>query len=229
MYWWDPTYIIILPAILVAIWAQYNISSTFNKYKKVASVTGKKAWEVAREILNINRLEDVGIEKVSGNLTDHYDPRSKVLRLSDSVYNSTSIAAIGVAAHEAGHAIQHANRYAPLTFRNSIVPAVKLINWAALPIIILGFIMAQKHLIHIGIFLFTGAVIFQLITLPVEFDASKRALKILDGGYLNKVEFKGAKKVLSAAALTYIAAALVSVLQLIRLLYLAGLLGRSND
>jgi len=216
----DPTYIIVLPALILAIWAQYKVRSTFNYYSRFRVFSGKSAREVARDILNSYGLSYVKIERVSGSLTDHYDPRTNILRLSDDVYDSESIAAIGVAAHEAGHAIQHNKGYLPISIRNSFVPVVNIVSWAAFPLFILGMFLHNGIFIKLGIIFFSCVVIFQLITLPVEFDASRRALKILKG-YLSESEYEGAKKVLSAAALTYIASALMGILELLRLFLIA--------
>ncbi|HOJ50298.1 MAG TPA: zinc metallopeptidase [Spirochaetota bacterium] len=225
MLFFDSTYIIVLPALILAIWAQYKVKYTFNHFSKYRILNGRTAREIARDILNYYGLSYVKIERVEGSLTDHYDPRSKVLRLSDDVYESSSIAAIGVAAHEAGHAIQHNKGYAPLALRNSFVPVVNLVSWAAFPLFILGFFLHNPLFVKLGIIFFSGVVLFQIITLPVEFDASRRALKILKSGYLNSYEYEGAKKVLQAAALTYIASALMGILELLRLILIA----RGND
>lgn len=230
LWWWDPTYIIVVPALLFSLWAQFKVKSSFKKYSQYQTLNGKTAAQIAQEILTRYGLSYIKVEPVAGNLTDHYDPRKKVLRLSEKVFNSSSIAAIGIAAHEAGHAIQHSQKYSPLSLRNSLVPAVNLTSWAAFPLFFIGFLFQSSFMIHLGIFFFLGVVIFQLITLPVELDASNRALKILSSGYLNSQEYYGAKKVLNAAALTYVAAAAVSLLELVRLLLISGILGgRRND
>lgn len=228
MWWWDSTYLIVLPALALSLWAQFRVKSSFHKYSRYVSARGKTASQVAKEILGAYSLSHIRVERTAGSLTDHYDPKARVLRLSENVYDSPSIAAIGVAAHEAGHAIQHSQKYSALLMRNSLVPAVNLTSWAALPLFILGFIFQSGFMIHLGILFFLGVVIFQLITLPVEFDASNRALKILSAGYFNAAEYAGAKKVLNAAALTYVASALMSLLELIRLLIMSGLLGGGN-
>lgn len=230
MLYFDPLYLAMVgPALLLAIWAQFQVKSTFNRFKQYGLASGKTAAMIAREILDRAGLSFVRVEQVSGNLTDHYDPSSKVLRLSDEVYSSSSIAAVGVAAHEAGHAIQDAQNYGLLRLRNSLVPGLNLTSWAAFPLIIIGFIFHSTFMIHLGIIFFSGVVFFQLITLPVEFDASSRALRILKAGYFNHQEYLGAKKVLNAAALTYVASALSSVLQLLYFLVRAGILGGSDD
>lgn len=213
-------YMLLLVSMVVAMFAQVSVSSTFKKYSKVKSYSNLTGEQAARKILDMNGLRNVRIEHVRGNLTDHYDPRSNVLRLSDAVYSSPSIAAIGVAAHECGHAIQASKEYAPLVIRNSIVPVVNFASKASWAIIAVGFFLGtMPFLIKIGIILFAVTVFFQLITLPVEFDASKRALKILsESNMLYADENKGAKKVLTAAAMTYVAAAITAVLQLMRLI-----------
>ncbi|MBE7037308.1 MAG: zinc metallopeptidase [Ruminococcaceae bacterium] len=218
MYYLDSYYLIlILPAMLIALFAQANVTSSFKKYSKHKNVRGLTASDVARRILDANGLRGINIERVAGSLSDHYDPKDKVVRLSDTVYNSTDVASIGVAAHEVGHAIQHATKYFPLNLRNSIYPVVNIASQAAVPLIILGFIIDFINLSYIGILLFSAVVFFQLITLPVEFNASRRALKILDEyDILSKDELKPARKVLSAAALTYVASALVAIMQLLR-------------
>ncbi|MBU3226869.1 zinc metallopeptidase [Clostridium algidicarnis] len=224
---YDSTYLILVPALILSIWAQSKISSTFNKYSKIYSSKGYTGSEVARMILDSNGLVDVRIERVAGNLTDHYDPRDRVLRLSERVYSSTSVASIGVAAHEVGHAIQHQQDYRPLIIRNNIVPVVNISSSASWIIFFIGIIMGLPLLTNIGIVLFSAVVLFQLITLPVEFNASNRAIKILeDKSILYENEIVGAKKVLSAAALTYVAATLTAISQLLRLMALSN---RRND
>lgn len=219
----DSYYImLVLPAIILSVYAQTKVNSTFAKYSKVASLKGITAHDVARLILDRHGLNSIKIEHVSGNLSDHYDPKSKIVRLSDSVYNSTSIASIGVAAHECGHAIQHAVTYSPLKIRNSIYPLVSISSNAATPLIILGIIFSASFLVKLGIVMFAAVVLFQLITLPVEFNASNRALEILDeNGILAAGELKSTKKVLGAAALTYVAAATVAVANLLRLILIS--------
>lgn len=228
-YGMDITYIIfVLPALLLAMWAQFRVNSTFNKYKQVRSARGLSAFEVARKILDINGLYNVKIERTAGHLSDHFDPRTNVVRLSESTYDSQSVAAIGVAAHEVGHAIQHATAYVPIKIRNAFVPVVQISSYAAFPLAILGIVLANRFMIIAGILLFTAVVLFQLITLPVEFNASRRAIKTLDKSFiLEGSELKGAKKVLGAAAMTYVASAAVAIGNLLRLLVLAG--GRNRD
>lgn len=218
----DPTYVLVIIGVIITMIASANVNSTFAKYQKVGSKRGMTGAQAAAQILHNAGLSHVRIERVSGNLTDHYDPRAKVLRLSDSVYNSTSVASIGVAAHECGHAIQDQESYAPLRIRNAIVPAVNIGTNLSWPIIILGVILSMNQtLIQLGIVLFSLGVAFQLITLPVEFDASNRALKILAGtGMLYEDEVSKTRKVLKAAAMTYVAAAASSILQLLRLVLL---------
>lgn len=228
-YYFDPTYILIIIGMLIALAAQAKVKSTFNRYSQVRSHSGMTAAEIAVRILQSNGIYDVNVDRVSGNLTDHYDPKSKVLRLSDSTYNSTSVAAIGVAAHECGHAIQHHQEYIPLNLRNAIVPVVNICSNLSWPVILIGIVFSfNQTLVNIGILLFCAVVAFQLITLPVEFNASNRAIAILrDKGFLYGDEVDGAKKVLGAAALTYLAAAASSILQLVRLILLFG--GRRRD
>ncbi len=221
---YDPTYLLVLPAIIFALIAQIMVKSTFSKYSSENNQHGYTAKEVARKILDENGLYNVSIEYVSGNLTDHYDPSANVIRLSDSVYNSTSVAAIGVAAHEVGHAIQHAQGYAPIKIRQAIIPITQIGSSLALPLVFIGMLIgALQWLIPIGIFLYTGVVLFQAVTLPVEFNASGRALKTLDENViLYKSEVKMAKKVLTAAAMTYVAAMFSSLMSLLRLILISN-------
>ncbi len=228
-YYFDRYYwILIVPAMIFAMWAQMRVSSTFNRYSKVGSARGLSAAQVCRQILDENGLFAVRVERVSGNLTDHYDPRSNVIRLSDSVYNSTSVAAIGVAAHEAGHAVQYSVGYVPIKIRNSIIPVSKLGSTLSMPILLVGLLFNSGVLVEIGILLFSTMALFQLVTLPVEFNASGRALRTLgDYHILDDEETRMAGKVLKAAALTYVAALLSSAAQLLRLILLYG--RRRND
>ena len=215
--------VLILPAMLLGLWAQARVNSTFNRYSHVRCRQGYTGSQIARRILEANGLTDVRIEGIRGNLTDHYDPTARVVRLSDSVYDSPSIAAIGVAAHEVGHAIQHANSYAPLTIRNAIIPVTNIGSKLSIPLILLGVVMSFQPLVTVGIVAFSLMAVFQLITLPVEFNASSRALATLNGEhYLDEEEVYGARKVLSAAALTYVAALVMSLAQLMRLVALFG-------
>lgn len=222
-YGFDSTYLLVLLGVVLSALASSKVKNTFNRYQRVRSMSGMTGAEAASRILRSAGIYDVQIQRVSGNLTDHYDPRSKVLRLSDSVYGSASIAAIGVAAHECGHAVQHDKGYAPLSIRSVLVPVANFGSRLSWPIFIAGLIFAIEPLLQIGILLFLGAVLFQLVTLPVEFNASSRALRMLqDNGILGSEEIRGTRKVLSAAALTYVASLAASVLQLLRLIILAG-------
>lgn len=221
----DPTMILVLIGVLLSLWAQGRVNSAFRKYGRVRSRTGMTGAEAARRLLNSQGIYDVTIEHISGSLTDHYDPRSKVLRLSDAVYGSDSVAAVSVAAHECGHAMQDNEDYAPLRFRSALVPVANFGSQLSWPLILIGVIFGGlgSPLVQIGILMFTLAVLFQLVTLPVEFNASGRAIKLLDSqGILLAEEVSGTKKVLSAAALTYVAAAAASILQLLRLIILFG-------
>lgn len=216
---YDWTFIIIIPALVLSAWAQIKVSSSFNKYSKITTINGYTGEKVARMLLDSNGLYDVPIELINGKLTDHYDPRNRVMRLSREVFYGNSVASIGVAAHETGHAIQHNEKYSPLEIRNTIVPAVNFSSRASWIIFLLGMFLGLGYFVNIGIILFIAVVIFQIITLPVEFDASNRALKILQQkNILYGNEIKGAKAVLSAAAMTYVAAAIMSLLQLVRLI-----------
>lgn len=220
--YYDSTFIILIPALLISVYAQFKVSSTFNKYSEVKSNQGYSGAQVARMLLDASGLYHIPVELVNGRLSDHYDPKNKVMRLSHDVYYGTSVASIGVAAHETGHAIQHKENYAPLGFRTAIVPLVNFSSNASWIIFILGFVLGIGGFISLGIILFSAVVIFQIVTLPVEFNASSRALTILETrGILYGDELKGAKSVLSAAALTYVAAALMSISQLIRLLIMS--------
>ena len=219
-------FLFIIVAIL-AMWAQTNVSSTFNKYSKVSNRKGYTGADVARMLLNSANIYDVSVEPIRGNLTDHYDPKGKVIRLSESVFNSRSVAALGVAAHETGHAIQHNVGYLPLTIRSSIFPIVNFSSRLAMPLIMIGFLFSALSgnlaIVQFGIILFSIVVLFQLVTLPVEFNASARALNMLgDDGYLSDDELQPTKKVLKAAAMTYVAAAALSIVQLLRLIAIFG-------
>lgn len=218
-YYYDSSYILVLIGVVLCLWAQFRVKSTFNKYAQVRSRTGMTGAQAAQRILQMSGIYDVRIEHVGGSLTDHYAPGDKVLRLSDTVYGSTSVAAIGVAAHECGHAVQHHKGYAPLKFRSALVPVVNIGSKAGIPLIILGvFLGMNSWIIQIGIWAFSLSVLFQVATLPVEFNASGRALAMLgDYGMLERDEVSDCKKVLRAAALTYVAAAASSILQLLRL------------
>lgn len=224
--YWDPTYILVIIGGIISAIASLNVNQTYKKFSKVPNGKGLLAEDVAALILHKAGIFDVRIERIRGSLTDHYSPNEKVLRLSDSVYGSTSVAAIGVAAHECGHAIQHYQGYLPLKLRSASVPIANIGSKLSWPLILIGLIFDWTDLAQVGVYLFTFVVLFQLITLPVEFDASNRALRVLEekklliGG-----ELKGATKVLRAAALTYVAALFSSILQLLRLI----LLTRNND
>lgn len=221
-YYYDPTYFLVLIGLVLGLLASLGVKSTYAKYSRVYNARGLTAAEVAERILLNAGITDVAIEQVSGELTDHYSPKEKVLRLSSSVYNSTSVGSIGVAAHECGHAIQHAQGYAPITIRNTIYPIVNISNHLAVPLVIFGLALSATGLIQLGILLFVAVVAFQVITLPVEFNASRRAIRILDDGdYLDTAELHGAKAVLRAAAMTYVAATISAVLQLLRLILLS--------
>ena len=230
-YYFDPTYLLVIAGAVICLIASAKLKSTYAKYAQVRAMSGMTGAETAEKILHYSGIYDVRIEHVSGNLTDHYDPTNKVLRLSDTTYGARSVAAIGVAAHECGHAVQHAQSYAPLNIRKSMVPLVNIGSSLSWPIIILGVVLSyNSFLIHLGIIMFSLAVLFQLITLPVEFNASGRALVLLrDTGILYDDEVRSAKKVLSAAALTYVAGAASTILQLLRLILLFGGRGRNDD
>ena len=213
----DITYIIlVVPFIILSLWAQFKVSGTFRKYSEVSNRRGMTGQDAARRILDMNGLNHIPIEHIAGNLSDHYDPKANVIRLSDSVYGSTSVAAVGVAAHEAGHAVQHAEKYAPILARNAIVPVVNIGTRLSLPLLVIGIFLNITGLIFIGILLFALSTLFQLLTLPVELNASHRAVKVLSNGYLDEEEMKGVKNVLTAAAMTYVAALLTSAAQLLR-------------
>ncbi len=226
MYWYDSTYILVLIGALLSMWASARVNSAFRKYSRVRSRNGITGAQAAERLLHAQGIYDVRIEHISGNLTDHYDPGRRVLRLSDGVYASTSIAAVGVAAHECGHAMQHAEGYTPLSIRTALVPVANFgarISW---PLILLGLIFggsASSILLQAGILLFCAVVLFQIVTLPVEFNASSRALRLLgETGMLIPDEVRQTRKVLSAAAMTYVASVAASLLQLLRLLLLAN-------
>ncbi len=215
--------ILVLPAVVFAMWAQYQVNGTFNKYSKVRAGRNVTGAQAAEAVLRAGGVYDVGIERISGSLTDHYDPRDKVIRLSDSVYDNPSIAALGVAAHEAGHAVQHAEEYFPLRLRRAIIPITQIGSSLAMPLLIIGLILSSMNLVYLGF-----STLFQAVTLPVEFDASRRAVAALsEGGLLSLEELPAAKKTLRAAALTYVAALAVSLAQLLRLLIVFG--GRRDD
>ena len=219
----DPLFfVLVLPAMIFSMWAQHQVTSNFKKYSQ--QQTSKRLTGAAAEqaVLNYAGVTGVAIERVAGNLTDHFDPRTNVIRLSESVYDSTSVAAVGVAAHEAGHAIQYANKYTPMKLRAAIIPMTSVGSKMAMPLVLIGLLMSMPGLINVGILLFGTVVVFQLVTLPVEFNASSRAIKILDSSaMLSRDEVPASKKVLSAAALTYVGALAVSLAQLVRLIALS--------
>ena len=229
MFWWDPTYILVIIAALISLAASARVNSTYARYARVRSASGMSGAEAARRILQMQGVYDVSVERVAGNLTDHYDPRSKVLRLSDSTFGSSSVAAVGVAAHECGHALQHARGYAPLAIRCALVPMANLGATLSWPLVLIGLLIRSDSgmlFINAGILLFCAVVLFQIVTLPVEFDASRRGLRLLtETGILYPEEASKTKKVLSAAAMTYVASVAASLLQLLRLLLIA----RSRD
>lgn len=233
-FYFDWTYLVlVLPAILLAVWASANVNRTFKKYANQHSRRGITGAEAARKVLDANGLYHIRIEHISGSLTDHYDPRGNVIRLSDSVYGNTSTAAIGVACHEAGHAVQHAVGYAPIKLRTAIIPITNIGSKLAMPLILLGLLFMNTqlyYLVYAGILCFSFSALFQLVTLPTEFNASRRALSAIESGnLLYDNELAGAKKTLRAAALTYVAALAVSLAQLLRLFLIVAGRGRRND
>lgn len=229
-YGFDSSYFLVLLAFILSLVAQVKVSGTFNKYAKIRNRRGLTGAQVAQQMMQNAGIYDVSVQRVAGNLTDHYDPRTKTLRLSESVYDSASVAAIGVAAHETGHAIQHDVGYAPLALRSFFVPLANFGSHLAIPLILIGCLFgggSSNGLITLGILFFSLSVAFTLITLPVEFNASHRAIRLLvDDGFLDEDEIGGAKKVLSAAAMTYVAAAFAAIAQLLRLV---AVFGRRND
>ena len=225
-FYFDPTYFLVLIGVVLSLLASGKVKSTFARYSQMRNSRGITGAEAAEQVLHRAGIVDVRVEHVSGNLTDHYDPRSKVLRLSDSVYGQTSVAAVGVATHECGHAIQHARGYAPLKLRSTLVPIANFGSKIAWPLILIGLLFNSQSstlFINLGIIAFSGAVLFQLITLPVEFNASNRAIRMIaDTGMMQGEEIVAAKKVLNAAALTYVAGAATAILQLLRIILLTG-------
>lgn len=220
-YYFDWTYLLVIAGALLSIIASYNVNASYKKYARVANMRGITGAEAAMRILEANNVRNVQVQHVRGELTDHYDPRTQTVNLSDSVYNSTSVAALGVAAHECGHVMQHETGYTPIKIRTALVPAANIGSRFGIYIVILGLFLGFGPLTTIGIWVFSLAVLFQIVTLPVEFDASRRALAMLEGyGLMGSEEVGGAKKVLTAAALTYVAAAASSVMQLVRLMIL---------
>ena len=220
--YFDSTMILLIPAFILAVWAQIRVKSAYRKYQNVRSASGLTGAKAAQLILHGQGITDVGVEAVPGELSDHYDPRSKTVRLSKNNYHSGSLAALAIAAHEVGHAIQHAKNYVPLQLRHAILPVTSFASWAAFPLFFIGFFMGTKLLINLGIIFFASVVAFHLVTLPVEFNASRRALvQLQNQGMLVAEEISGARKVLNAAALTYVAAAAMALLQLVRLILLS--------
>lgn len=235
-YGFDTTYLfLVLPCIIISLWASMNVKSTFNKYSQMLSSRRITGSEAARRVLQANGISNVRVERISGHLTDHFDPRTNVIRLSDQVFDSTSIASIGVACHEAGHAVQHATQYAPIKLRTAVIPITNIGSRLAMPLILIGILLSylgnfSYTIVYIGIGCFALTLLFELITLPVEFNASNRAIRaIKDYAILTPEEITGAKKTLQAAALTYIAAAAVTLAQLIRLILLFGGRSRNRD
>ena len=230
-YYWDPTYILVVIGAVICMIASARVKGTFNKYSQLRSMSGMNGAQVAQRVLQAAGIYDVQVRHVSGSLTDHYDPRTKTVNLSDPVYNATSVAALGVAAHECGHAIQHAKSYAPLSIRSALVPVANFGSMLAWPVILIGLLFNTRSsglIIDIGILLFSAAVLFQLVTLPVEFDASRRALVILrTQGILADDELKYTRRVLKSAALTYVASAAAAILQLLRIILITN--GRRRD
>lgn len=230
-YYWDPTYILVVIGAVICMIASARVKGTFNKYSQLRSMSGMNGAQVAQRVLQAAGIYDVQVRHVSGSLTDHYDPRTKTVNLSDPVYNATSVAALGVAAHECGHAIQHAKNYAPLSIRSALVPIANFGSMLAWPVILIGLLFNTRSsglIIDIGILLFSAAVLFQLVTLPVEFDASRRALVMLrTQGILADDELKYTIRVLKSAALTYVASAAAAILQLLRIILITN--GRRRD
>lgn len=227
MFFWDPTFILLIPALMLAFYAQMRVKKAFREQSQVRNAYGLTGYQAALELLRLNGIADVEVEEVKGSLSDHYDPRSKKVRLSSDNYRNASLAAVSVAAHEVGHAIQHANGYFPLRIRHSILPVTSIGSWLAFPLFLIGFLFQTPLLMDIGILFFAAVVIFHVVTLPVEFNASSRAMGQLQShGFLTGAEVVGAKKVLNAAALTYVAATAVAATHLIRLLVLRGI---AND
>ncbi len=230
-YYWDPTYILVVIGAIICMIASAKVKTTFNKYSQYRSYSGMNGAQVAQRVLEAAGIYDVTVRHVSGNLTDHYDPSTKTVNLSDPVYNSYSVAALGVAAHECGHAIQHAKNYAPLSLRSALVPVANFGSMLAWPLILIGLFINGRSstlIIDLGIVLFSAAVLFQLVTLPVEFDASRRALVMLrTQNILSDDELKNTRKVLKSAAFTYVASAAAAILQLLRIIFLVG--GRRDD
>lgn len=221
-YYWDWTYILLIPGLLLGLWAQYKVNHAYRKYSRVGSRMGRTASEVVADLLRRNGNGGVRVAAIPGELTDNYNPKTETLSLSQGVYNSSSIAALGIAAHEAGHAMQKRDDYAPMRLRTAVVPVVNIGSTAYMPLFVAGLIFSWQPLIYLGILCFSLSVIFSLITLPVEFDASRRGVAMLvEGGYIADDEVPAVKSVLTAAALTYVAAAITSILSLLRLIIIA--------
>jgi len=225
MWFWDPTMILLIPAFLLALYAQFKVKNTYSTYLKIYNARGLTGYQAALELLRMNGIPDVEVEETEGTLSDHYDPRDKTVRLSRANYRGTSLASLAVAAHEVGHAIQHASGYIPLQLRHAILPVTNFGSWMAFPLFFIGFFLRTPFLMDLGILFYAGVVLFHVVTLPVEFNASNRALVQLQShGFLTEGEVTGARKVLNAAALTYVAATAMAIMQLLRLLLI-----RNND
>jgi len=222
-FYFDWTYLLVIPGLIIALWAQASVKRAYGKYSQVSTKGGITGADVARRILAQNNIDIAVTRSEGGQLSDHYDPKAKVIRLSQGVYDNSSIAALGIAAHETGHAIQYHKSYMPIFVRNGLLPVANIGSFLAFPMVFLGIIFGHfSFLINIGILLFTAVVIFQIVTLPIEFNASKRAMETLaDGGYLDEYEIVGARRVLTAAAMTYVAALIATLLQLLRLILLS--------
>lgn len=224
MFFFDPTMLVIMPALLLALWANTAVKNNYRKYKQVRNNVGMTGAQIAEHILQKNGIYDVPVLAVKGELSDHYDPRKKEVRLSEDVYYGDSISAMSIASHEVGHALQHANNYSALQIRHAIFPMARIGSTAAFPLFLMGFLFNTSFLMNLGIFFFLGALLFQIITLPVEFNASQRAFQQLKQGIVvEDREMLGVKKVLNAAALTYVASALMALLQVVRLIILRNM------
>ena len=223
MFYYDWTYLLIIPGLILGLWAQHKVKSAYAEYSRISTRLGRTAASVVDDLLRRNGNNKVRIGRVNGELTDHYNPADETLKLSDGVYGSSSIAALGIAAHEAGHAMQKHENYAPLMLRTAIVPAVNICSGLSTPLFFLGLLMSWEPLLTLGLILFAASTVFALVTLPVEFNASNRAVAMLtEGGYVSREEERGVRKVLNAAALTYVAAAVTSLLSLLRLVMIAN-------
>ena len=223
MFYYDWTYLLIIPGLILGLWAQHKVKSAYAEYSRISTRLGRTAASVVDDLLRRNGNNKVRIGRVNGELTDHYNPADETLKLSDGVYGSSSIAALGIAAHEAGHAMQNHENYAPLMLRTAIVPAVNICSGLSTPLFFLGLLMSWEPLLTLGLILFAASTVFALVTLPVEFNASNRAVAMLtEGGYVSREEERGVRKVLNAAALTYVAAAVTSLLSLLRLVMIAN-------